>query len=72
MSLATLDKPLSENEALAQGSHGDVAAIFAALLCECGDQVVRDELQLRVRVFCCKVCQLPDLAPAMRLVIRGS
>src|SRR5258708_38150318 len=56
--VAPLDESLNEGEALAQGSYYDVSAIFAALLRECGDQVVGDECQLGVRIFCCKVGQL--------------
>jgi hypothetical protein len=50
-----LNESLDEAEALAQGSYCDVSAIFARLLRECADQVVGDECQLGMRVFCCKL-----------------
>ena len=52
---APLDEFLNKGEALAQGSYGNVSAVFAMLLGECGDQVVGDERQLGMRVFCCKL-----------------
>src|SRR5713226_3327701 len=56
--VALLNESLNEAEAVAQGSYCDVSAIFATLLRECGDQVVGDECQLGMRVFCCKLRKL--------------
>ena len=47
LNVAPLDEPLHERESVAQGGHGDVSMIFAALLRQRGDQVVEDEFQLR-------------------------
>ena len=62
--VAPLDESLNEGEALAQGGYCDVSAIFAGLPRECGDQVVGDECQLGVRVFCRKVSQLLEASVA--------
>jgi len=52
---ARLDECLNEAEALARGSYGNVSAVFAVLLGECGEQVVGDDCHLGMRVLCRKL-----------------